>query len=105
MSDEDEEIDDEAVAAEWAAMAEADEDEDGGGDDMATPMGTDRVLDQGEIDSLLGFDGDDESESTKTGVQALINSGLVAYERLPMLDIIFDRYDFNGPFSSFFFCF
>lgn len=97
MSDDDEEIDDDAVAAEWAAMAEADEagedDSDGGGDDdMASAMGIDRVLDQTEIDSLLGFDGDDDGEGTKTGVQALINSGLVAYERLPMLDIIFDRY-------------
>ena len=39
MSEEDEEIDDDAVAAEWAAMAEADEeggdDADGEGDDMA----------------------------------------------------------------------
>lgn len=94
MSEEDEEIDDDAVAAEWAAMAEADEDGDGDGegDDMASAMGVDRVLDQGEIDSLLGFDGDEEGGGTKTGVQALINSGLVAYERLPMLDIIFDRY-------------
>ncbi len=97
MSDDDEEIDDDAVAAEWAAMAEADEagedDSDGAGDDdMASAMGIDRVLDQTEIDSLLGFDGDDDGEGTKTGVQALINSGLVAYERLPMLDIIFDRY-------------
>tara|TARA_R110002073_G_scaffold274415_1_gene437913 strand:- start:259 stop:1362 length:1104 start_codon:yes stop_codon:yes gene_type:complete len=98
MSDEDEEIDDDAVAAEWAAMAEADEegadggDGEGEGDDMASAMGVDRVLDQGEIDSLLGFDGDEDGGGTKTGVQALINSGLVAYERLPMLDIIFDRY-------------
>jgi len=91
MSD-DEEIDDDAVAAEWAAMAEADDDVEDDSDDMATAMGIDRVLDQGEIDSLLGFDGDDEIGGTKTGVQALINSGLVAYERLPMLDIIFDRY-------------
>ena len=101
MSDE-EEIDDDAVAAEWAAMAEADgEDGEGegddlvedGDDDMAAAMGaTDRVLDQTEIDSLLGFDGEDDDEGSKSGIQALISSGLVAYERLPMLDIIFDRY-------------
>lgn len=98
MADDDEEIDDDAVAAEWAAMAEADADADADGDEgqdddeMASAMGIDRVLDQTEIDSLLGFDGDDEGDGTTTGVQALINSGLVAYERLPMLDIIFDRY-------------
>ncbi len=100
MSDE-EEIDDDAVAAEWAAMAEEGEDEepsdgdlvDGGEDDMAAAMaGTDRVLDQTEIDSLLGFDGEDDDVGSKSGIQALISSGLVAYERLPMLDIIFDRY-------------
>ncbi|WP_339865652.1 flagellar motor switch protein FliM [Paremcibacter congregatus] len=101
MSDE-EEIDDDAVAAEWAAMAGGeDEDSDatdglfdeGGDNDMAAAMaGTDRVLDQTEIDSLLGFDGDEDDEGTKSGIQALISSGLVAYERLPMLDIIFDRY-------------
>ncbi|MCF8473575.1 MAG: flagellar motor switch protein FliM [Emcibacter sp.] len=98
----DEEIDDDAVAAEWAAMAEAGEDDantsdimadSDDDDDMAAAMGgTDRVLDQNEIDSLLGFDGDDDDEGAKSGIQALISSGLVAYERLPMLDIIFDRY-------------
>ena len=98
MSDE-EEIDDDAVAAEWAAMAEEDEggeDDDlieDGDDDMAAAMGgTDRVLDQTEIDSLLGFDGEEDDVGSKSGIQALISSGLVAYERLPMLDIIFDRY-------------
>ncbi len=90
MSDE-EEIDDDAVAAEWAAMAEGDEAEsDGliedGDDDMAAAMGgTDRVLDQTEIDSLLGFDGEEDDVGAKSGIQALISSGLVAYERLPML--------------------
>ncbi|WP_222873168.1 hypothetical protein [Hankyongella ginsenosidimutans] len=49
-----------------------------------------RVLDQDEIDSLLGFDGDAD-EGARTGIQAIINSSLVSYERLPMLDVIFDR--------------
>lgn len=94
MSDE-EEIDDDAVAAEWEAMAGGGDEDEGaeGEDDMAAAMGgTDRVLDQDEIDSLLGFEGDDEDEGTKSGIHALISSGLVAYERLPMLDIVFDRY-------------
>ncbi len=49
-----------------------------------------RILNQNEIDSLLGFDsggGDGE----QTGIMELINSALVNYERLPMLDIVFDR--------------
>lgn len=108
-----EEVDEEAMMAEWEAMADEGEDDggDGGGDaeadavasaapevddsemdDMASAMGTDRVLDQDEIDSLLGFDGDGDDDANQSGIQALISSGLVAYERLPMLDIIFDRY-------------
>jgi flagellar motor switch protein FliM len=46
-----------------------------------------RVLEQAEIDSLLSFDG----EHSAGGMQRIINSGLVAYERLPMLEIVFDR--------------
>lgn len=111
MADDDEEIDDEAVAAEWAAMAGGDDDDEGdsgedqdemaaeweamasGGDEDDDDSGgpsPGRVLDQDEIDSLLGFDGDGDS-GEMTGIHALINSALVSYERLPMLDIIFDR--------------
>ena len=59
------------------------------GDVLPTPA-SGRVLDQAEIDSLLGFDGDSKS-TDRTGIHAIINSSLVSYERLPMLDIIFDR--------------
>jgi flagellar motor switch protein FliM len=72
-----------AAAAEWAAMIEG-TDADGDG-------GADRVLNQDEIDSLLGFDASVGSNVELTGVQALINSALVSYERLPMLEIVFDR--------------
>ncbi len=73
---------DDAMAAEWAAMIEGDDDEGGGGD---------RVLNQDEIDNLLGFDPNAGGDVELTGVQALINSALVSYERLPMLEIVFDR--------------
>jgi len=72
-----------AAAAEWAAMLEG-TDADGDG-------GADRVLNQDEIDSLLGFDASAGGSVELTGVQALINSALVSYERLPMLEIVFDR--------------
>lgn len=49
-----------------------------------------RILDQSEIDSLLGFGGDNPAEQ-KNGIMELINSALVNYERLPMLDVVFDR--------------
>ena len=113
MADDDEPVDDDAVAAEWAAMAGTDEEDDGAeegedqeamaaeweamaGDEAPEEDGDGsgpspgRVLDQTEIDSLLGFDGESDAGET-TGIHALINSALVSYERLPMLDIIFDR--------------
>jgi flagellar motor switch protein FliM len=72
-----------AVEAEWAAMLES---EPAGEDDP-----TDKVLNQDEIDSLLGFDPNAGGSVELSGVQALINSALVSYERLPMLEIVFDR--------------
>lgn len=106
MAEEDEtesEVDDDAVAAEWEAMASEGQDDDAvaaeweamaaeeeGDDDDLGSRAPGRVLDQDEIDSLLGFDGEDDDGDTQ-GIQALINSALVSYERLPMLDIIFDR--------------
>ncbi|HEX2114012.1 MAG TPA: flagellar motor switch protein FliM [Alphaproteobacteria bacterium] len=75
------------VAAEWAAMADNPAgDAAGGGGDQAA-----RVLNQDEIDSLLGFDGANGSGSGTTGLQAIINSALVSYERLPMLEVVYDR--------------
>ncbi len=78
---------DDAMAAEWAAMIDNDDAEEEGAGGSAT----DRVLNQDEIDNLLGFDPNAEGGEELTGVQALINSALVSYERLPMLEIVFDR--------------
>ena len=75
---------DDAISAEWAAMLDADTSKDGGD-------APDRVLNQDEIDSLLGFDPNAGGNVELSGVQALINSALVSYERLPMLEIVFDR--------------
>jgi len=61
-----------------------------GSEDMDDGEGGTRILNQEEIDSLLGFD-DDETTGETSGVMALINSAMVNYERLPMLDIVFDR--------------
>ena len=101
--------DDEAMAAEGAAVAEGDGDDEGTSDDDklaaegeaaeedgdtegddASGDQTSRVLNQDEIDSLLGF-ADDDGTDDKSGVNALINSALVSYERLPMLEVVFDR--------------
>ncbi len=80
-----------AMAAEWEAMlGGADE----GGDDMMGGGGgreSTRVLNQDEIDSLLGFDEASDEGSDRAGIQAILNSALVSYERLPMLEVVFDR--------------
>jgi flagellar motor switch protein FliM len=89
IEEDDGDIDDEAVAAEWAAMVDSD---DGEGLEIQSTAATSptRVLNQDEIDSLLGFSGDDE-DADKTGIRAIVNSSLVSYERLPMLEVVFDR--------------
>lgn len=52
-----------------------------------------KILNQDEIDSLLGYHNEDNTEyrSMKTGVRAILNGSMVSYERLPMLEIVFDR--------------
>ncbi len=93
------------MMAEWEAMAGGGDGGSGaaaadsafGGEAVPAPDlmpmdegGNARILNQAEIDSLLGFD-DIGGETATSGVMALINSALVNYERLPMLDIVFDR--------------
>ena len=80
------------LAAEWEAMMGGG---DGGGEAevvSASPAReSTRVLNQDEIDSLLGFDDEHEEGGDKSGIQAILNSALVSYERLPMLEVVFDR--------------
>ena len=58
---------------------------------LSAARGAERVLAQEEIDSLLGFRPQEEVATEQTGIRALINSGVVSYERLPMLEVVFDR--------------
>lgn len=87
-----------AMMEEWESMAA----DDGSGapaadaaasafDEEADAEANTRILNQEEIDSLLGFDDDNLGSEDSSGVMALINSAMVNYERLPMLDIVFDR--------------
>ncbi|HUB46841.1 MAG TPA: flagellar motor switch protein FliM [Acetobacteraceae bacterium] len=76
---------DEDLAASWGAETEA---EPAHGPPPGQPA---RVLNQAEIDSLLGFDEGAGGAEQRTGMQKIISSGLVSYERLPMLEIVFDR--------------
>ncbi len=103
-----EDVDQEAMMAAWEAETEgggdgdnqeemmaaweAETEEGGDAEMMAAPsMGNERILNQEEIDSLLGFDFNEDEDGDKNGIRAIINSALVSYERLPMLEIVFDR--------------
>ncbi len=92
-----------AMAAEWEAMLGSDAAEGGdtgGGRSLglgvldgsgAGAVQSSRVLNQDEIDSLLGFDDARDADSDRAGIQAILNSAMVSYERLPMLEVVFDR--------------
>ena len=53
--------------------------------------GPERILNQDEIDSLLGFREGGRDGGEKTGIEAILDGGSVSYERLPMLEVVFDR--------------
>lgn len=61
-----------------------------GDEDGLLRSGAERLFNQDEIDSLPGFSLDDELDAGD-GIQAIINSTPVSYERLRMLVIAFDR--------------
>jgi flagellar motor switch protein FliM len=118
MAQQKDQVDQDALAAEWGVALEAEQEAaeaekaaapaegDGGAEAMAahwatmvddghavpnTKGGAERILTQEEIDSLLGFSLDDVSLTDNSGIRAIIDSAMVSYERLPMLEIIFDR--------------
>jgi flagellar motor switch protein FliM len=75
----------EGMAAEWAAMPDL-VDEEG----QEAEANIDRLMTQDEIDTMLGFSATDDGKG-RSGIQAIVDSGSVTYERLPMLEIIFER--------------
>ena len=77
----------ETTAAQWSAVPS----EESKFSQSAGKGGTERVLSQEEIDSLLGFSLSDVSLNDNSGIRAIIDSAMVSYERLPMLEIVFDR--------------
>jgi flagellar motor switch protein FliM len=105
MAEEQAQSEEEKMAAEWAAMAEAPPaagaegaaadgavlEGEPGAEGEEGQVGTARVLNQNEIDSLLGFGDDAGGGKDNSGIRAIIDSALVSYERLPMLEVVFDR--------------
>src|SRR5438128_4652933 len=74
------------MALQWAAMVE-----DGSRDFGNGKNSGERVLSQEEIDNLLGFTPGEINLDDHSGIRAIIDSAMVSYERLPMLEIVFDR--------------
>ena len=75
----------EAMAEQWAAMV------DDGSRNASSKASGERVLSQEEIDNLLGFSVGEVNLDDNSGIRAIIDSAMVSYERLPMLEIVFDR--------------
>jgi flagellar motor switch protein FliM len=83
----------EAAAAEWEKMMAS---EAGAGDQPAAAAEgsgeeTARVLNQDEIDLLLGFDSGNAGNDRSSGIYAILDRSMMAYEKLPMLEVVFDR--------------
>ncbi len=88
MAEEDnQQVNDEAAAAEWAAMMDAEE----GAASSDEEEEDGRVLNQDEIDLLLGFDAKQVEDESNTGLSAILGKSQMAYEKLPMLEVVFDR--------------
>lgn len=70
---------------EWDSMLEDDE------APKAGDAGAKASMSQDEIDNLLGVV-QAEKDKSSTGVRAILEKALMSYERLPMLEIVFDRF-------------
>ncbi|MES2983704.1 MAG: flagellar motor switch protein FliM [Pseudomonadota bacterium] len=79
----------EAAAAEWerAMAAEA----SGAVEAQTKADEPARVLNQDEIDLLLGFDNAANEVDRNSGIYAILDRSMMAYEKLPMLEVVFDR--------------
>lgn len=101
MANDDKKVDDDAAAAEWAAMLDKDDAPAPAAAKGPTTAGAAaaeskdgapaRVLNQDEIDILLGFDSKESTTSNNAGIYAILDKALMAYEKMPMLEVVFDR--------------
>lgn len=72
-------------------MAEADTQASAAAPAAGQPAeGGERVLNQDEIDTLLGFDAKKGGDQL-SGIFAILDKSMTAYEKLPMMEVVFDR--------------
>ncbi len=91
MGSEENKNQEEAMASMMAEIENpATEASDAGDADMSAMLETESTLSQDEIDSLLGFGG--ENKIPDRGVEAIIYRSVDNYEKFPMLEVIFDRF-------------
>src|ERR1700730_3538721 len=76
----------ETMALQWAAMVEDGGRDFGGGKNSGEPG-----LSQEENANLLDFSVGDINVDDDSGIRAIIDWAMVSSERLPMLEIVFDR--------------
>ncbi len=81
----------EKAAAEWEQAMAAEANAAQGGADGAAEEEPARVLNQDEIDLLLGFDSGGGGVDRNSGIYAILDRSMMAYEKLPMLEVVFDR--------------
>ena len=72
--------------AKWLAAANP----AAGAEEDRLTLGSSGILNQDEIASLLDATRDQAGDDEE-GIKAILSSALVSYERLPMLEVVFDR--------------
>jgi flagellar motor switch protein FliM len=82
---------DDAEPSEGAPKAEGDKPADAEGGEGEDDEEEARVLNQDEIDLLLGFDSVDDGAGKNSGIYAILDKSMMAYEKLPMLEVVFER--------------
>jgi flagellar motor switch protein FliM len=90
--------DQEELASDWERQLGGDGPEASGSEAVwsasnaaVADLASDRLLNQEEVDGLLGFSMDEQALGGQSGIRAIVDSSAVTYERLPMLEIVFDR--------------
>ncbi|MFN7038188.1 MAG: flagellar motor switch protein FliM [Alphaproteobacteria bacterium] len=107
MAEQENQVNDELALSEWEKMlaeenkapatptdsseGQKNNTEEGATQNSTQPTPTAKVLSQEEIDSLLGFSAPKEGDKNNSGIRAMLDKALQSYERLPMLEIVFDR--------------
>ncbi len=80
------------LASDWARIMAADDLANAGASQSLEAPEPKRDQHRDEIDSLLGI-GSAARGETRSGMLALVNNNDISYERLPMLEVVFDRFE------------